>query len=352
MISRRNFLKFSGLLSIFPPLATFAKNPQPVKAKQIIKPPALKPGDTIGLITPASPLFEFHRTVIEVTEKIQNLGYKVKLGKNIGKKLGYLAGTIQERVEDLHQMFKDDDVKAIMAIRGGYGSGQLLPYLDYKLIRSHPKILIGYSDITSLLLGIHAQTGLVTFHGPVAVSTFTDYTRNYLNRILGSKSAPIDIEDAPFEENLQTTNRIWTFRGGAAEGRLIGGNLTLFQATIGTPFEPDTKGAVLFFEEVSEEPYDLDRMLNHLKSAGKFDRCKAVIFDKLPSVEPADYKPAFRNTLSVEEIIEQVFKDYDFPVCVGFSLGHIKNKPTLPLGITARLNADSAHLQLTEAAVS
>ncbi len=351
MSSRRNFLKSSAFLMGTFPFLALAKRSNQASKPNILKPPALQTGDTIGLVTPASPLFEFHRTVIEATEKLKNLGYNVKLAKNIDKKWGYLAGTVEQRSSDLHQMFADDQVKAIMAIRGGYGSAQLLPHLDYELIRRNPKILIGYSDITSLLLGIHAKTGLVTFHGPVAVSTFTDYTRTEMQRTLSSTTAPQEIGDAPYDENLQTTNRIWTFRGGQAEGRLIGGNLTLFQSLLGTPFEPDTQDAILFFEEVGEEPYDLDRMLTQLKMAGKFDHCRAVIFDKMPSVKPADYKPGFNNTLSVEEVIEMIFKDFDFPVCVGFSLGHIKNKPTMPLGIKARLDADAGHLTLLEAAV-
>ncbi len=347
MFSRRNFLKLTASTAALFPLQLFAGEASP----KLIKPKALQKGDTIGLVTPASPLFEAHRTLIAVQEKLENLGYQVKIGKNVFKKWGYLAGTPEERVEDLHQMFADPQVKAIMAIRGGYGSAQLLPHLNYGLIRKNPKILIGYSDITSLLLGIYAKTGLVTFHGPVAVSTFTDYTRRYFEQILSGASAPLPIDDAPYEDNLQTSNRIWCYRQGKARGRLVGGNLTLFQALVGTPYLPSTDGALLFFEEVGEEPYDLDRMLTHLKLAGLFENCAGVIFDKLPSVEPAEFKPAFNSTLSVEEVIENVFKDYRFPVCVGFSLGHIKNKPTMPLGITAELDAGAGKITLLEKAV-
>lgn len=350
MFTRRNFLKVSGLLGLTPFYKAVASVPAP-KGLPLIKPPALKKGDTIGLVTPASPLFEAHRTVIEATEKLHNLGFKTVLGKNIFKRYGYLAGSVEERVSDLHDMFSNPEVKAIMAIRGGYGSAQLLPHLDYELIKKHPKILIGYSDITSLLLGIHAQTGLVTFHGPVAVSTFTDYTRKYLKQALMDTHAPQHIADAPYDENLQTSNRIWAFKQGIATGKLVGGNLTLFQSLLGTPFEVDTRDAILFFEDVGEEPYDVDRMLNHFKMAGKFDHCRGVIFDKMPTVKPADYEPAFYRNLSVEQVIEDVFKEFDFPVCVGFSLGHIKNKPTMPLGIKVRLDANKRQIEFLEAAV-
>ena len=156
MTNRRNFLRAAlagGALSLLPASPAFSTK----SSNKLIKPPALKPGDTIGLITPASPLFEAHRTLLTAEEKIHNLGFKVKAAKNIFKKNGYLAGSIDERLADIHEMFRDDSVKAIMSIRGGYGSAQLLPHLDYDLISRNPKILIGYSDVTSLLLGIYKK---------------------------------------------------------------------------------------------------------------------------------------------------------------------------------------------------
>ena len=350
MNSRRQFLKHALAASSLPALFAFAPHTLP-KPKKCLKPPALQPGDTIGLVAPASVLFETHRTLIEATEKIRGLGFKVKIGANVSKRYGYLAGSIRDRVDDLHRMFEDDSVKAIMAIRGGYGSAQLLPHLDYGLIRKHPKILIGYSDITALITGVQRMTGLVTFHGPVAVSTFTDYTRKYLLQTLGSTSAIGEIDDAPYEDNLQVSNRVWTLRGGTAEGKLVGGNLTLLQASLGTPYEFDSREAIIFIEEVGEEPYDLDRMLTQMQQAGKFDRCRGVFIDKLGSVKPASYKPGFYASLSVEQVLENIFKDFDFPVCIGISIGHVKDKPTLPIGIRARLNADRGRVALLEAAV-
>jgi len=343
--SRRNFLKTSALaggLSLFPTVLTAGTK----SAQALIRPPALKPGDTMGFVVPASPLFEGHRTVLEAKEKMEGLGFKVKIGKNIFKKRGYLAGSIKERVSDLHDMFSDPEVDGIITVRGGYGSAQLLPHLNYDLIRKHPKVLVGYSDITSLLLGIHAQTGLVTFHGPVAVSTFTDYTKKYFLEVLGNTKPVGLIDDAPYSENLQKSNRVWTYRKGVARGRLSGGNLTLMQKTIGTPYEFNSDNAILFIEEVGEEPYDLDRMLTHLKQAGKFENCNGVFFGKLGTVKPADYKPGFNSTLSVEDVIHDIFKDFDFPVCVGLSIGHISQKPTLPEGILAELDSSRGHISL------
>lgn len=350
MTNRRNFLRTAlagGLFSLLPASKAFAAE----SSKKLIKPPALKPGDTIGLITPASPLFEARRTLLEVEEKIHNLGFKTKAGKNIFRKYGYLAGSIEQRVDDIHQMFRDDSVKAIMTVRGGYGSAQLLPHLDYDLITHNPKILIGYSDVTSLLLGIHKMTGLVTFHGPVGVSTFSEFTIKCFMQVLTGTVPAGEIGDAPYEDNLQTSNRSWAYRPGSAQGLLTGGNMTLLQSTLGTPYEFDTKKRIIFFEEVSEEPYNLDRMLHHFKQAGKFNNCSAVFFNRMESIKPAGYKPAFNSSLSMEEVIDLVFRDFDFPVCVGLPFGHVTEKLTLPLGIKTRLEADKGRIALLEAAV-
>jgi muramoyltetrapeptide carboxypeptidase len=328
------------------------RNAQAEETPHVIKPPALKKGDTVGLITPASPPFEMRQTMIEAQEKMENLGFRVRFGKHVGEKWGYLAGHDQGRIEDLHDFFLDDEISAIIAIRGGYGSGRLLKYLDYELIRSHPKILLGYSDITSLLLGINKMAGLVTFHGPVAVSTFTDYTRKYLFKVLTEKEPVGEIEDAPYDENLQTSNRIWTINNGTATGPLVGGNLTLLCATLGTPYAPDTAGKILFIEEVGEEPNDLDRYLTQLDNAGKLEVCAGILFDRMSDVKPADYKPGYYSNLSNEEVISDRLSRYSVPACLGFSIGHIANKPTLPLGIKAKLDAGAGKLSILESAVS
>ena len=319
--------------------------------KNIIKPPRLKKGDTVGLITPASRPFEIEQAKIEAKEKMQALGFKVKFGKNIDKKWGYLAGSDEERINDIHNFFDDDDVKAIIAIRGGYGTGRLLRHLDYDLIKDNPKILLGYSDITSLLIAIHQQTGMVTFHGPVATSTFTEYTQKYFYKSLTEANPVGEIEDAPYDSNLQQTNRVWTVNGGKSTGKLTGGNLTLICMSLGTPYEIDTKDKILFIEEVGEQPNDLDRMLTHLYNAGKLDNCNGVVFDRMSKVKPSNLQPAYNSFLSVEEVIKDRFKDFDYPVCLGLSLGHIKDKPTLPLGIKAELDADKGRISLLESAV-
>ena len=349
MLNRRKFLATGAGAAM-----GLAISPNFVQAqgRDIIKPLALKLGDTVGLITPSSSLFEPHQTIIEATEKMNNLGSKVKLGANVYKKWGYLAGTDQERADDINQMFEDDEVRAIIAIRGGYGSGRILKYLDYDLIKRKPKILLGYSDVTSLLLAIHKMTGLITFHGPVAVSTFTDFTKKYFYKVLTETEAASEIDDAPFSENLQTSNRVWTVVSGSSTGRITGGNLTLIMATLGTPYEIDTDDRILFVEEVGEEPYDLDRYLTQLDAAGKFNKCKGVVFDRMEKVKPSSYAASFNSSLSKEEVIQDCFKNYSFPVCLGLSLGHVADKPTLPIGIKVKLDADNGRISILENAVS
>jgi len=347
-MDRRTLLKLIASVAVTSglPFQSFAQSD-----KKLIKPARLQKGDTIGLITPASSLFETEQTKIEAKEKMEALGFKVKFGENVNKKWDYLAGSDEERINDIHDFFEDDNVKAIFTIRGGYGTGRLLRHLDYSLIKKNPKILLGYSDITSLLIAIHQQTGLVTFHGPVATSTFTKYTQKYFYKTLTEANPVGEIEDAPYDSNLQQSNRVWTVTGGKSTGKLTGGNLTLICMSLGTPYEIDTKDKILFVEEVGEQPNDLDRMLTHLYNAGKLDNCKGVVFDRMLKVKPANYSPAYNSFLSVEEVIKDRFKRFDYPVCLGLSLGHIKDKPTLPLGIEAELDADMGRLSLLESAV-
>ncbi len=348
-ISRRNFIggvaAASALGAVYPGSLLSAED-----KKEIIKPARLNQGDTVGLIAPASAAFE-PSTIRVGVETMQSLGYKVKVGKHISEKYGYLAGTDKQRVDDLHRMFKDDDVKAIVALRGGYGSMRLLNQIDYDLIRKNPKILLGYSDITSLNLGIFAQTGLVTFHGPVAISSFSDFTTKYFNKICSSPE-PIGLIAHPEPGNpLRPTAHLSTIRPGKASGKLVGGNLTLLTALLGTPYDVDMRGAILFLEETGEEPYDIDRMLTQLILAGKLDHVAGVVFDKCPDCKPGDYKPAFNITFSLEEVLIDRLGKLNCPVLYGLNLGHEADKPTLPNGIQVTLDATNKTLSFDEGAV-
>jgi len=348
-LTRRSFLygfTTLGAAALFPIPIYSAGN-----KSRIIKPYRLSQGDTVGLVTPASAAFE-PTTIREGIETIQSLGFKAKTGKHIDAKWGYLAGSDADRVADLHQMFEDDEVKAIIALRGGYGSMRLLDLIDFDLIARHPKIFIGYSDITALNLAIYHKTGLVTFHGPVAISSFSQYTQEYFMKITMS-TVPLGIIKHPQPGNtLRPTAHLSTIHPGKATGRLIGGNLTIFVALLGTPFEVDMKDAILFLEETGEEPYDVDRMLTQLLLSGKLDQVAGIVFDRCENCKPGDYKPAFYNTLSLEEVLADRLGKLGCPVSYGLSLGHQAEKPTLPLGIQTTLDADRHLLIFEEGAVT
>ncbi len=349
-MNRREFIGAVTVMGSSGALGLSPNRDKDGKLKSLIKPKRLQPGDFVGLVTPASPPFE-SSAIGEGKAMLESLGFRVKPGKNLDKKHGYLAGTDRERADDLHEMFLDKDIRAIVALRGGYGTGRLIEYLDFKLIEQNPKILIGYSDISLLNLAIHQMTGLVTFHGPVALSSFNKYTTHYFMKIL-TEAAPVgEIKKPPLSE-LQKFDGIFPIREGIASGPLIGGNLTMIVATLGTPFEIDTAGKILFIEEVGEEPYDLDRMLTQLRYAGKLDKVAGIILDKCAKCSPAEYKPAFENSLSIEEVFFDRLKDLNCPVLYGLSLGHAAYKPTLPLGISATMNTQSGQIQIDEAAVS
>jgi muramoyltetrapeptide carboxypeptidase len=344
-VSRREFL--GGLAATSAAAAWFAPAVAAEANLPLLKPRALRPGDTIGLAAPASPVFE-PSDVLEGERAMEKLGFRVKLARHIRKKWGYLAGSDQERAQDLMELFMDPEVAAIVALRGGYGAIRILPYLDYKVIRENAKILIGYSDITTLHLAIHKLAGIVTYHGAVALSTFNAYSTRYFMDTL-TKAAPPGLVETPAAALPQT---IWPDKAPAmVKGPLVGGNLTLVTATLGTPCEIDTAGKVLFLEEVGEEPYSLDRMFTQLQQAGKLAAAAAILVDRCIRCKPAEYKPAFDNTLSVGEIIQDRLGGLGVPVLYGLQIGHVADKPVLPLGIEATVEREKLAFSITESAV-
>ncbi len=317
----------------------------------VIRPAALREGDTVGLITPSTYVSD-PDTLATADRTMKHFNLKAKWGRNVRKKSGYLGGTVQERIDDLHAMFRDPEVKAVFALRGGYGSAQMLDRIDYDLIRTHPKIFLGYSDITAMHLAIHQKTGLVTFHGPVVLSHFTDYTQEHFRRALFG-TGPIGLVTNPDEANpLRPAHTLRTIRPGKARGPLIGGNLTLISTTMGTPYEIDTRGRILFIEDVDEEPYRIDRMLTQLRLAGKFDAAAGIIFGECADCRPKDYKPSFNSTFTLGELEDAFFGELRIPVLSGLTIGHTDDQLTLPLGVMASLDADKGQLVIEDAAVS
>ncbi len=347
MIDRRNFAR---LLSLATAAASVSSAPSTgaatTPARRIIKPKRLAAGDTVGLVLPASAAFEADNVHL-AKEQMELLGFKVAIGAHAFDRHGYFAGTDRDRADDLNRMFADDRIAGIVCYTGGWGSPRVLPYLDYDLIARKPKVLVGYSDITALLNTIYQRTGLVTFHGPVGGSTFDPYTIEHFRRVLMSAEPAGALAPPQKKPNelVDRTNRILRVAPGKATGRLVGGNLTLLAATMGTPYEIDTRGAILFMEDVREEVYRVDRMLTQLALGGKFDDAAGVVFGRCTTCEA-------RGGFSLEDILRDRFGNIGKPMISGLSFGHIEQKLTLPVGITATLDADAGTLSLDEAAVT
>lgn len=339
---RRDFFKAAPAIG-----AAWAQTP----GRGLIHPKALRPGDTVGLITPSTYVSDPDRLAL-VERTVRYFGLKPKWGKNVRKQAGYLGGSVTERVDDLHAMFRDPEVRGVFAIRGGYGAAQLLDHIDYDLIRENPKVFLGYSDITALHLAISRKAGLVTFHGPVMTSQFTDYTQKYFRKAL-FETAPIgSVTNPPDTNTLRPAHALRTVRPGVATGRLIGGNLTLVSTTMGTPYEIETAGRIVFLEDVGEEPYRIDRMLTQLRLSGKLDAAAGIIWGECRDCAPNDYKPSFQSTFSLGEIVDNILGDLKIPVLSGLTIGHTDDQVTLPEGVLASIDAGKQELSITEAGVN
>jgi muramoyltetrapeptide carboxypeptidase len=339
---RKAILSISGA-------AVSASASQTSPAPGLVKPPVLRQGDTVGVISPSTQVTDPDRQQL-ARHTIEYLGLKTKWGRSVRSHRAQGVATISERVDDIHNMFRDPDVRAIFCIRGGYGSGQLLADLDYNLIRAHPKILVGYSDITALHLAIHRMTGLVTFHGPVLLSEFTPYTVNCYRKAL-FETAPLGVLTNPQESSaLRPSHVLRTIHEGSARGRLIGGNLSLICALMGTSYEIETENRLLFTEDVSEEVYRIDRMLNQLRLAHKLNRAAGIIFGECLDCGPSDFKPSFAWNMTLGEVLDDRFSGIEVPVLSGLTIGHTADQLTLPLGVMAILDATKGTLTVEESA--
>jgi muramoyltetrapeptide carboxypeptidase len=341
MIRRREFM-------MTPAVAAFAQTPM---NQNLIKPRALKPGDTVGLITPSTYVCDPDRLDL-ARRTIEFLDLKPKMGRNVRKRAGYLGGSIQDRVDDVHAMFADPEVKAVFAIRGGYGSNQLLDSLNYELIRKNPKIFAGYSDITAMHLAINRMAGLITFHSPVTLSAFSPYTLEHFKRAIFEAKPLGKLANPPDENALRPKHPTRVLRPGKATGPLIGGNLSLVAATMGTPYEIQTEGRIVFLEDVDEQPYSMDRMLTQLRLAGKFKNIKGLVIGECADCRPREFKPSFECTFSLGEVLDHILGDLPVPVLSGLTIGHTEDQLTLPEGVAATLDADAATLTIEEPALT
>jgi muramoyltetrapeptide carboxypeptidase len=320
---------------------------QLVAAPAVIKPARLKAGDTVGLVCPAAPAYS-KETVQVIVESMQALGFKVKMGKHVWDRYGYLAGKDADRAADLNAMFADSSVQAIVCIHGGWGCARLLPLLDYDTIRKNPKVLIGYSDITALLLGIYSQTGLVTFHGPEGAATWNTFTVNYFRKVLMQAEAALFENPKIQGDNLtQVTDRITTLYTGKAQGRLLGGNLTVLSHLLGSKYLPNWNGSLLFLEDVQEDVYSMDRMITHLKLCGALNEMAGFVFGKCTKCASSESY----GSLTLEDVFDDHIKPLNKPAFSGAMIGHISHKFTIPVGVEAEMDASTGTIRLLESAV-
>ena len=366
----------------------------------------LRPGDTVGVIAPAgwpSDPNEIDRAL----QRVRDLGLVPKAGNHLRDRHGYLAGTDPNRAADVNAMFADDSVKAVLALRGGWGCARLLPYLNWDVIRANPKILAGFSDITALHLAIAARGGFPTIHGPNIGSNWGSRSMDTFRRLVFDASLPV-LEEwpggvppvvappvqpmpsvtvgpppgkfpaPPRPQNTLAQNptprvgvdgqplpsvtvdgepvvaqpvvhRTRTIRGGRATGRLIGGNLTVLSALVGTPYLPDFDDAILFLEDVEEAEYRVDRMLTQLALAGILGRLNGIVFGQCTRCATANPGP---GSVSLDMVLNNHFGRYNIPSFTGAWFGHISNQLNIPVGVRAEIDADRGTIRVLESAVS
>ncbi len=332
--NRRSFLKKSALAAAGLMAGNLrADSSQEIKLteeEKIILPPRLKKGDTIALTAPAGAIFNAD-SIQKATVAFESQGFSVLHGETLKQQSGYLAGTDEFRAGELNALFANKNVSAIIAMRGGWGCSRLFNHLDFNLIGQHPKIICGFSDITSLLLAIYKKTGLITFHGPVGNSTLEGFTMENFLRLVKDGEALKMIQ--PVAEPLTV------FSKGSATGKLFGGNLTVWNSLIGTGYLPDTTGSLLFFEETEEEPYQVDRLLTQLELTGTLSSAAGIIFGKCAKCEAEEPEKSF----TLQEVFQQKFGKLNLPVASGFNFGHVRDKFTFPVGAKATFDtADSS----------
>lgn len=316
----------------------------------LLKPPRLQPGDRVGIISPASATF-LREQLHVVMDAVKGLGLVPVPAPHVLSRYGYLAGRDQERADDINRFFADPTIAALLPIQGGWGSSRVLPYLNYDRIRQSPKIIVGFSDLTALLLGIHAQTGLVTFHGPNGLTAWRPDQTDPFRRVL-FEGEPMQFQNSRASEDrdrlMAVRFRTQTITTGQTQGRLLGGNLSVLSGIVGSPYMPNLEGAILFVEDVGEDIYRIDRLMTHLKLAGVFDRLAGFIFGQCTRCVPAT---GSHGSLTLEDVVWGHIQPLGIPAWYGAMIGHVEPILTLPLGIQVKVDSDRGVIQMLESAV-
>ena len=308
----------------------------------------LRKGDVVGVVAPASVTYE----KIEIDyagDVLRALGLEPRFGANVSTRFGYLAGEDAARASDINTAFADPEVAAVFALRGGWGSGRLLPLLDYSAIARTPKLVLGYSDITALLLALNARAGLLGVHGPNLMSDWNPYVVEVLRELLFEGKRVEYRPYRPETDSLATLEgRIQTLVPGVAEGELVGGNLTVLSSLVGTPYLPDMQGKLLFLEDVHEAVYRIDRSMTQLRLAGILDKVSGVVFGEFRDIPPENGYGEF----TLGEVLEQHCRAAGKPAFLGAAFGHVPENSAIPIGVRARMDAGTGTVRLLEPVVS
>ena len=341
-MNKRQFIKSAALSLGALPLASFLPVMENHKEKLFPKP--FQKGDLVGLISPSAATseriqFDFAK------ESLEALELKVKLGENLQNRRGHLAGSDQERADDLNGMFADPEVKAVICIRGGSGAARILDLIDYDLIKKNPKPILGYSDITALHCAIHSQTGLITFHGPNGTGSWNNFNVTQFQKLFFDKTLPLfQNEQVKGDDLIVKQNRIQTLTGGKAAGKILGGNLTVLSSLSGTPYYPDFKDAILFLEDIGEDPYKIDRMFSTLKLNGTLPKIKGFIFGQCTDCNPG----GGYGSLTLDDILDDYILPLNIPAYKGAMIGHVSKQFIIPVGAKVEMDADAGTFSLTE----
>ncbi|MGJ4801863.1 S66 peptidase family protein [Luteimonas sp. SDU82] len=339
---RRQFLGSAALAALAVSLPGGSTMAASSPARLLPRP--LARGDTVALVSPSAATDE--RLSLQLSREVMEaLGFRVKTGRHYDARRGHLAGADEARAADLNAAFADDEVKAVICVRGGSGAARVLPLLDYDAIRANPKVLLGYSDITALHNAILARTGLVTFHGPNGTGSWNRFNSEQFERVFFGRELmdyrnPVEAGD----ELVPRRNRTLTIAGGKARGELVGGNLTVLTALAGSPYLPDFSGKILFLEDVAEAPYRIDRMLSTLKLMGALDRIAGFVFGECTDCDPGDGY----GSLTLDEIFDDHIKPLGIPAYRGAMIGHIPRQFIVPVGGRVEMDADAGSFRLLD----
>jgi muramoyltetrapeptide carboxypeptidase len=346
-MNRRSFLKLAAAVSVTTAITRGESSGNALVGGAILKPRRLSPGDTIALISPGSGLRaeSFERGV----KNLESLGLSVKVGAHARGKEGLFSGDEAERVEDLHWAFSDPEIRGVWCARGGTGVQRLLPLIDYALLAKNPKVFVGFSDISALLTAIYQRCGFVTFHGPVAATSFSDYSKEHLVAAIMNPDAPRRIDVALSNAGQKSDlYRMHVLNPGKARGPLIGGNLTVLTALCGTPWAlTELKGKILFLEDVDEEPRRIERMLTQLRQSVDWRGLAGIALGVFDGCVPSEKSPS-PPTL---DVLKGHVSGLGIPAVYGLSIGHLHDQCTLPIGVEAELDADHGTITLLEPAV-